>query len=105
MSLSTSGNCVILGEMEIPAIAGYVKHRRSLLGKTQQQIADAVGTSAARIAQIESGTVKLPGADMRRRLAAALGVTHLDILIAAGEITPDEVYAAGVPKIPELDPR
>ena len=47
------------------------------------------------LSDIERDRIKLPNADVRRRLAKALGVSHLDLLIAAGELLPEEVVAAG----------
>lgn len=83
-------------------IAGYIKERRSRRGWSQVRLAEEVGTSSAYVSQLESGRVNLPGADLRRRLAAALGVTHLDLLVAAGELTDDE---AGTPRqLAEPDP-
>lgn len=76
-------------------IARYVKRRRAQLGKTQRQLAADAGTSPAYISQIEGGKVSLPGAALRRALASGLGVSHLDILVACGELTPEE---AGQPE-------
>jgi transcriptional regulator with XRE-family HTH domain len=48
------------------------------------------------LAQIERGKIALPSGELRRRLAAALGVRHVDILVAAGELTGDEIPQEGV---------
>jgi transcriptional regulator with XRE-family HTH domain len=79
----------------------YVLARRRALGLTQGELADRIGLNRAHLSQIESGKIGLPAADIRRRLAAALGVRHVDLLIAAGELTPDE---AGVPARESLGP-
>jgi transcriptional regulator with XRE-family HTH domain len=83
-------------------LGAYVARRREQLGLTQQELAERVGVRRDTIAQIETRT-KLPGADVRRRLAAALGVRHVDLLIAAGELSPEEI--AGTPgRWPTDDP-
>ena len=91
--------------METSGIGRFVRDRRHELGLRQQDVAETAGISQARVAQIEAGTVKLPGADHRRGLAKALRVSHLDLLIAAGEITPEELgSAAGVVEPVEAGP-
>jgi transcriptional regulator with XRE-family HTH domain len=72
-------------------LAAYVAQRRRVLGLTQQALADRAGVTRDVVAQIESGKSKLPVPDNRRRLAEALGVRHVDLLVAAGELTPDEI--------------
>jgi transcriptional regulator with XRE-family HTH domain len=78
----------------------YVRARRSALGLTQEALAESAGVSQAVVSDIERGRISLSSADIRRRLAAALGVTHLDLLVAAGELTADE---ARIPA-PTIDP-
>lgn len=85
-------------------IGSYVKARRTDLGLTQEELSTRSGVGRAQIAQIEGGRVALPGADPRRRLAKALGVSHLDMLIAAGEITEDEIQPLGVQGVAHPDP-
>lgn len=79
----------------VSALGDWVKTRRETLGMTQRDVADSVGTSPAYMSQIEGGRVGLPNADLRRRLAEALGVPHIEIFIAAGELTRDELTASG----------
>lgn len=83
-----------------PPLGAYIYARRTALGLTQKDAAAVAETTPAYWAQIENGTVKLPGAALRRGIAKALGVNHLDLLVAAGELTPDE---AGVPPRSEPD--
>lgn len=71
---------------------------------TQVDLAAAADMSKSHISAIENGRIGLPGPEVRRQLAKALGVTHLDILIAAGEIRPDEIEAAGKQGVTTLDP-
>lgn len=72
------------------ALAGFIRDRRNQLGITQAALADLADVRRDLIAQIESGKSKLPQPDNRRRLAKALGVSHVELLIAAGELTRDE---------------
>jgi hypothetical protein len=44
--------------------------------------------------RIEAGMTQIPEADVRRQLAKAPGVSHLELLIVAGEITEEEVAGA-----------
>lgn len=102
--MSTGSNSVTFARMDAQGIGQFVRERRARLGWTQERLSEETGISRARIAQIEGGRVALPGADFRRRLAAALGVDHLDMLIAAGELTEDEIRSAGVSRPQEHDP-
>ena len=90
--------------MEAKGIGAFVREKRNDLGWTQATLADRAGVERARIAQIEGGRVTLPGAEHRRRIATALGVSHLELLIAAGEITEAEVTQAGAVGVIEHDP-
>jgi Predicted transcriptional regulators len=62
-----------------------------MAGMTQRELAERIGTSPAYLSQIERGGTKLPGADLRRGIARAFGCSHIDVLIAAGELTREEV--------------
>jgi len=82
-----SGRMTTLGD--------WIKRQRDEMGWTQRELAEHVGTSAAYMSQIVNGGTKLPGADLRRRIAAAFGVSHLDLLLLAGEIEEDELIESG----------
>ena len=73
----------------------YIRRERNKRGWTQDVLADAVGTSGAYISQIETGRVAWPGAHLRRGIASALGVSHLEMLVAAGELTAEEAGLVG----------
>ena len=77
-----------------------VRTRRLAMGMTTGRLAEAAGTTSPNISQIESGKTRLPGVETRRRLAAALGLTNLDLLVAAGEISRDEASGGGEPALP-----
>jgi transcriptional regulator with XRE-family HTH domain len=76
-------------------LGDYIKDKRAELGLNQTELAKRSNVPRETINRIENNKTMLPSADSRRRLAKALGVSHLDILIAAGEITPDEIQAVG----------
>lgn len=82
--------------METMGLGAFVKERREARGWSQTRLAAECGLDRAYLSQIESGKVGWPGADIRRRLAAALGLRHVDLLIAAGELSAEE--ASGVPE-------
>lgn len=77
-------------------LGAFVAKRREELGiRTQTELGRRTGLPRTTINRIETGVTQLPQPDIRRRLAQALGVSHLDLLVAAGELTEDEIQAAG----------
>jgi transcriptional regulator with XRE-family HTH domain len=80
----------------IRLLGSYVREKRERLGLNQKELAERCGLPANSINRIEQGVTKVPSPDFRRRLAHGLGVSHIDVLVAAGELEPDEVEAAGV---------
>lgn len=89
----------------VDGIGRYIKRMREGRGFTQLRLSEESRVDRAYISQIESGRVALPSADLRRRLAAALGVSHLDLLVASGEITEEEISAVGKIGVrPEMTP-
>ena len=86
------------------AIGDYVRELSA--DRSQTVIADAAGLQRAHLSEIERGKIALPNADIRRRLAKALGVSHLDLLVAAGEITRAELGSVeGRVEVDPDDPR
>jgi transcriptional regulator with XRE-family HTH domain len=77
-------------------LGAYIQDHRQRLGLTQGQLAERAGINRAHLSQIEGGRITLPSADMRRRIAHALGVPHIDLLVAAGELLPSEVSGVTV---------
>lgn len=71
-------------------LAAFVAARRAELGMTQQELADASGLKRDVIAGIETRKSKLPEPETRRKLAVGLRVTHERLLIAAGQLLPEE---------------
>lgn len=85
------------------SLAEFVRERRLSMGLTQSDFAEVAGIKRAHLSQIENGRITLPAADLRRKLAKALGVSHIDLMIAAGELTPEEAQGAD-PFAPPTDP-
>jgi transcriptional regulator with XRE-family HTH domain len=73
------------------SLSEYVMARRGILGMSQTELAEKAGLSKSEVNAIERGRVLLPGADKRRRLAEALRGFHAELLVNAGEITPEEI--------------
>jgi transcriptional regulator with XRE-family HTH domain len=67
-----------------------LRQRREALGLTQQEVAAQAGTSQSYYGQIELGQ-RLPNAELRRAISAALGIRHVDFLVAVGELGDWEV--------------
>jgi HTH-type transcriptional regulator, competence development regulator len=84
-------------------LGAFIRQRRSSLGLTQESVADQAGIGRSHLSQIESGKIGLPNATIRRRLAKTLRVRHIDLLVAAGEISEDEVRSGAAPQPSELD--
>lgn len=50
-----------------------------------------IGMSKSHLSQLEKGKIGLPSAALRRQIAEAYGVRHVDILVAAGELEASEI--------------
>lgn len=98
-SVSTGVHPVTLNHMT-DRLGSYIRDERERRGWTQTELADRAGVPKQTVNRLETGTTKLPGALIRRQLADALGVRHIDLLIAAGEITLEE---ANLPKDPRSE--
>jgi transcriptional regulator with XRE-family HTH domain len=77
-------------------LGAYIKAWRMTYGITQMELARRAEIGGPHVTQIESGKIGLPSVEVRRRLAQAMGVSHLDLLMAAGEISADEIQKVGV---------
>jgi transcriptional regulator with XRE-family HTH domain len=73
-----------------------IREWRERSGMSLAQAAALVGIGRGHLSQFETGKIGLPQTDVRRRLAQVLGISHIELLIAAGELSEDEVTAAGV---------
>jgi transcriptional regulator with XRE-family HTH domain len=73
-----------------------IREWRERSGLSLAQAAAMVGIGRGHLSQFETGRIGLPQTDVRRRLAQVLGISHIELLIAAGELSENEVTAAGV---------
>jgi transcriptional regulator with XRE-family HTH domain len=65
-------------------VAGYhLKELRKSLGRTQAEVAAALGVSQSRISQIENGDLEAMELETLRAYAAALG-GRIDVTISVG---------------------
>jgi transcriptional regulator with XRE-family HTH domain len=92
----------------VSGLGKYIRAQRTLLGMTQGGLARAIGaTDRSVVTQIESGRTKLPVKETRRKIAAALGVRELDLLVAAGELEADPealtVPSRVIALLPQID--
>ncbi len=71
-------------------IAAHLRERRFELGLTQQQVADAAGTSHTAISRLENGT-HLPQLDTLRRIA---GVLDEELLLCFQRVEEGEIERA-----------
>jgi transcriptional regulator with XRE-family HTH domain len=93
--VSTPITLPILGNVNA-SLGHFIKERRERLGWSQKTMAQLVGMPQPALSDIERGATKMPNADLRRRLARTLGVSHLDLLVATGEITAEELAEVGM---------
>ncbi len=71
-----------------------VRTRRKTLGMSQSELAAKVGVTQTYISNMELDRVQLPNVQIRRDLSEALRMSHLELLMAIGEIRQDEVPGA-----------
>jgi transcriptional regulator with XRE-family HTH domain len=72
-------------------IGSLVRERRLGLGLSQVELARRVGISQTYLSNMERGRVQLPDVDVRRRRAEALCMSHVELLVAAGELDAHEL--------------
>jgi transcriptional regulator with XRE-family HTH domain len=92
-----------IGSMD-KTLGQLIREWRERSGLSLAQAAALVGIGRGHLSQFETGKIGLPQTDVRRRLAQVLGITHIDLLIAAGELSAGEVQQAGVVGVPERSP-
>lgn len=71
-------------------LGDYVVERREAMGISQTELARRANLERTTVNRIETGTTKFPSAAVRRALASALGVSHIELVVAAGELSPSE---------------
>lgn len=67
------------------------RHVAIAYGGNQAAFARAIGEDPSKVNRWVKGGVARPEPEARRRLARELRVRHVDILVASGELWPDEV--------------
>jgi len=72
-------------------LARLVRERRQALGLSQTQVEARAGLAPRTVSNVETGRSTLPVPEHRRRLATVLRVTLAELLVAAGELTADEL--------------
>ena len=77
------------------SLAQFLRARRDELGLSGLDVAGRADLPPAYINALESGRIGLPSVERRRQLAKALGVSHVDLLIAAQELNEDELPTPG----------
>ena len=82
-------------------LGGYIRDYLDRTGLSQTELATRAGVPRVTINRLVKEKTALPDADTRRKLASAMGVSHLDIIVAAGEIEPEEVASAGAEGVVE----
>ncbi|CAA9580266.1 MAG: hypothetical protein AVDCRST_MAG59-4652 [uncultured Thermomicrobiales bacterium] len=81
-------------------LGGVVKQRRHELSMNQAELAERAGISQSFLSQIERGQIELPrGRDERRKLAEALRMGHLELLMAAGIVDHGDLPSAAGPYV------
>lgn len=75
-------------------LSDLIAQRLATLGITQVDYATRLGVERSVLHNILSGKAKLPKEPFRRRLAADLGITVLDIFLMAGELRPEDIPGA-----------
>ena len=87
--------------MRRSGLGAYIREQRLALGLTQRELAEAIrATDRTYVTSLEAGRIGLPQGAMRKKIARALHVREVDLLIAAGLLAPDTSTAAE-----PMDPR
>lgn len=79
-----------------------VRAKRQQLGLTTKALGELIGVHQAYISKIEGGNTRVPGVELRRKLASALGTTNIELLIAAGELSLDDIGHGMVTAAPDI---
>lgn len=78
--------------MAATQLGALIRMRRDHLGLTAQEVGDAVGLSRSGIEAIENGRTRNPSPDVMRGLSDLLGISRVELLVAAGYL--DEAEAS-----------
>lgn len=104
MNLLSSPNTPAITSDVGASLGSYVRDQRALRGLTLTELGEVAHVSKSHLSQIETGKIALPSPEIRRRLARALGISHVALLLAAGELNEEDVRASGLDAVPLLEP-
>src|SRR5262245_38886782 len=76
-------------------LARAIRARMERLGMSQRAYADRLGIAQSHLSSILVGKINVPNASLRRRIAADLGISHLQVLVLVEEIREDEIPEPG----------
>jgi len=74
-------------------LGAYVRARREEQGLSQSEVARRSGVPQAYLSEIERGWKRRPSAEMRGKVAEALGIPVVELLIASGDVTRADLEA------------
>jgi transcriptional regulator with XRE-family HTH domain len=77
----------------LPSLTSLIRRRIDDLEISQAAYAERIGISPQHLSGLLKSKIALPRPEVRRRLAADLGLTHLDLLVNAGELSAEEARA------------
>ncbi len=105
-SVSSDGLRLMLWGMTTLPLPELVRRRviESAAGN-QAAYARRLGLSPSYVSALLKDKVSLPGADKRRALADDIGISHVALLVAAGELTEEEAGPQVAPPFDPDDPR
>jgi ribosome-binding protein aMBF1 (putative translation factor) len=79
------------GLSDAKEFGSYLKQLRKAKGFRVRHLAESTGYSSAYLSNVENGNRGIPSSELIRKLSAALGVTHIGMMIKAGHVTEEEV--------------
>lgn len=84
--------------MERSLAALLTAHIAARYGGNQSRFAEANDFRIGTVNTWVKGRVTFPQIEARRQIARALGISHVELLVAIGELDRDEVAGVGVPE-------
>ena len=77
-------------EPDIAALAGLLRQKRELRGKTLGSVAAETGFSTAYVQKLESAAVRQPSPNVLFELGRTLGIDYAELMRLAGYVVPDD---------------
>ena len=69
----------------------YLRELRKAKGMTLDELREVIGYSNPYLSQIENRENRAPSPEIIRKFSAALGVNHIEMMMAAGYVTEEEL--------------